>query len=221
MEYLSTIEIDPDTPAKASIIWLHGLGADGNDFVPIVSELELPDDMGVRFVFPNAPEMPVTINNGYVMPAWYDILSEDFFRKEDEEGIRNSATRIEDLIRHEIDRGIPAYRIILAGFSQGGAIALHTGLRYRKQLAGIMALSTYLPLADTLSMERVSENDNVPVMMAHGLYDPVVPFSVAQRSSEQLRTQGYDVELHEFEMEHTVCSAEIKAISDWIRKVLG
>ena len=215
---LDCIEIEPAETATASVIWLHGLGADGNDFVPIVDELKLGDNHGVRFVFPNARSRPVTVNNGMSMRAWYDIKGMAIADKQDSDGIRDSAGEIETLIAREIERGIAADHIVLAGFSQGGAIALHTGVRYHERLAGIMALSTYLPLADTLAAEASSANRDVPVFMAHGNVDPVVPVELGQTSRERLA--GYPVAWHEYPMQHQVCLPQIAEIGVWLRKLL-
>jgi phospholipase/carboxylesterase len=218
-DLLPCVELGPEQ-ARASVIWLHGLGASGHDFEPIVPELGLPDSAAIRFVFPHAPPQPVTINGGMVMPAWYDIVSADFTRHEDAAGIRRSQQRLEHLIAREQERGVPAGHIVLAGFSQGGAIALHTGLRYPQRLAGILALSTYLPLADTLGAEASPANHELPIFMAHGLYDPLVPIELARASCERLRQAGYDPEWHTYAMEHTVCAEEIRDIGQWLRRIL-
>lgn len=213
---LDCIEIEPNGPATASVIWLHGLGADGNDFVPIVEELGLPADHGVRFVFPNAPVQPVTINNGMPMRAWYDIKGMAIADKQDAEGIRASAREIEQLIDREGERGIAPERIVLAGFSQGGAIALHTGLRHARGLAGIMALSTYLPLAETLGDEASDANRGVSILQAHGSQDPVVPMQLGQASRDHMLEAGYDVAWHEYPMQHQVCMPQIATIGRWL-----
>ena len=213
---LDCIEIEPNGPATASVIWLHGLGADGNDFVPIVDELGLPADHGVRFVFPNAPVQPVTINNGMPMRAWYDIKGMAIADKQDAEGIRASAREIEQLIDREGERGIAPERIVLAGFSQGGAIALHTGLRHARGLAGIMALSTYLPLAETLGDEASDANRGVSILQAHGSQDPVVPMQLGQASRDHMLEAGYDVAWHEYPMQHQVCMPQIATIGCWL-----
>ena len=217
---LPAVEIEPPAPARAAVIWLHGLGADGHDFEPIVPHLGLPPGHGVRFVFPHAPRRPVTINNGMVMPAWYDITGSEFTRAEDEEGIRQSAATIRRFIAREMARGIEPGRIVLAGFSQGGAIALHTGLRLEQPLAGIMALSTYLPLRDTLSAERADANRHTPILMIHGRQDSVVPPPLAQISRQHLEALGHPVEWHAFDMGHSVIGEEIQVISQWLRAVL-
>ncbi len=202
-----------------SVIWLHGLGADGHDFEPIVNELNLT--LPVRFIFPHAPEMPVTINNGLSMPAWYDISSQQIDSLQDEAGIRKSQQAILHLIEREIERGIESDNIILAGFSQGGAIALHTGLRYEKPLAGIMGLSTYLPLIDSVKNELHDANRQTPIFLAHGGYDPVVPFQLASNTSAFLNKLNYATELKKYEMEHSVCPEEVNDISNWINSVFN
>lgn len=218
---LECIEIEPDVPADAAVIWLHGLGADGNDFVPIVGELGLPAKHGLRFVFPNAPVRPVTINAGMAMRAWYDILGVDIAAREDAEGINASGHAVEALIAREIGRGIDAQRIILAGFSQGGAIALHTGLRHAARLAGIMALSTYLPLRDTLAAEASMINRDVPIFMAHGDQDPVLPIALGTASRDRLEDAGCAITWHTYPMQHQVCIEEVQAIGSWLRDVLA
>lgn len=218
---LDCIEIEPQSPASASVIWLHGLGADGNDFVPIVDELGLGANHDVRFVFPNAPVRPVTINNGMPMRAWYDIKGMAIADKQDAQGIRESAGEVEALIAREVERGIPADRVVIAGFSQGGAIALHSGVRHAQALAGIMGLSTYLPLADTLDVEASAANRNVSILMAHGSEDPVVPIRLGQDSRDHLQNAGYEVAWHEYPMQHQVCLPEIATIGRWLRHRLG
>jgi phospholipase/carboxylesterase len=206
--------------ARASVIWMHGLGADAHDFEPIVPNLEIPPALGVRFVFPNAPVRPVTINAGMRMRAWYDILSPDIPRVEDALGVRDSEQLILRLISREKERGIPSERIILAGFSQGGAIALHTGLRYSEKLAGILALSCYIPLANTLAGERHPANQNIPIFLAHGRFDPVIPIHYGRTTAEQLKSLGYSVERHEYHMGHEVNWDEIADIGDWLIRLL-
>ena len=203
------------------VIWLHGLGADGYDFEPIVPELNLPEHFAIRFVFPHAPMMAVTINNGYVMRAWYDIKAMDIGSEQDAAGIRLSQDELEKLIQQQMEQGIPSERIVLAGFSQGGAIILQTGLRYTHRLAGLMALSTYLPLADTLSHEKSMQNSQVPIFYGHGDSDPVVPPQLAYLSRSRLEQQGYVLEWHEYPgMQHGVNPQEIRDISAWLQKVL-
>ena len=203
------------------VIWLHGLGADGHDFEPIVPELQLPDRHAVRFIFPHAPMMPVTINGGYIMRAWYDIKGVDIGSQQDESGIRSSQQYVVDLLHQQITQGIDSTRIVLAGFSQGGAIILHTGLRFEKPLAGLMALSTYLPLAQTLADEHNEHNALVPIFMAHGDSDPVIQPELAYLSRSRLEQQGYPLQWHEYRgMQHSVCAQEIADIRQWLIQVL-
>jgi phospholipase/carboxylesterase len=216
---LQPIEIETGPDPRHSVIWMHGLGADGNDFVPIVDELDLPS-LPIRFVFPHAPMQPVTINGGYVMRAWYDIGYQDLSLREDERGVRDSQHAIEALIEHERKRGIGPEQLLLAGFSQGGAIALQTALRYPARLAGVLALSTYLPLPDKLENERSAANQNVPILMAHGIEDPIVPLKLAQASCSRLLTLGYPVQWHEYEMPHSLCPAELDHIGAFLREML-
>ncbi len=217
---LDSIQIETGPNPSVAVIWMHGLGADGSDFVPIVRELDLSGCPAIRFVFPNAPSMPVTINGGYVMPAWYDILGNDIAKREDEAGLRKSQLAIEQLIAQEKARGIPAERIVLAGFSQGCAMTLQTGLRYPEKLAGLLCLSGYLPLADKVAGERNAANQNTPIFMAHGKGDAVVPFARAQDSLKLLQSLGYQIEWHEYFMQHSVCLEEIDAIGAWFKRVL-
>ena len=202
---------------EAAVIWLHGLGADGHDFEPIVPELGLPAAPRVRFVFPHAPVQPVTINGGFLMRAWYDIYNDG---RQDAAGVRASQQGVEALIEREKERSVGPHRIILAGFSQGGAIALHTGLRYPARLAGILALSTYLPLGDTLAAEAHPANRDVPILMAHGTQDPLIPLARAAASRDALQSLGYSVEWHEYPMPHSVCAEEIRHIGAWLTRVL-
>jgi len=213
---LDAVEINPAGTPRSCIIWLHGLGADGHDFEPLIPQLDVVESLGVRVVLPHAPRRPVTINGGVVMPAWYDIPAADFRQGQDDAGIRESAQQLQALIGREIEAGIPAQQILLAGFSQGGAIALHTGLRYEQPLAGILALSTYLPLAESLAVEASPANRAVPVFMAHGTQDPVVPLSLATLSRDALQQQGYDVAWHSYPMPHAVCPEELRDIRDWL-----
>ncbi len=217
-EFLDTVEIETGKNPTASVIWMHGLGADGNDFVPIVRELDLPD-APIRFVFPHAPMQPVTINGGMVMRAWYDISDPAVWR-EDERGVRASQALIETLIAREKDRGTIPRRLVLAGFSQGGAIALQTGLRHPDRLAGVMALSTYVPLAEKLAAEASAANRDLPVFMAHGTVDPVIAFARAAQSRDLLRSIGYPVEWHEYPMPHSVNAEEVRDIGFWLNKAL-
>ena len=219
-DLLSTIELANGTDPTHTILWMHGLGADGNDFVPIIDELELPLDSRIRFVFPHAPMRPVSINNGFVMRAWYDVLNLNFSQPEDEDGLRDSQRAIEALLEREKQRGITPERIVLAGFSQGGAMALQTGLRYPEKLAGIMALSCYLPLQQTLAAEAHRANSATPIFMAHGNRDPVIPLTLAAASRRQLLESGYAVEWHEYPMAHAVCAEEMADISAWLKRVL-
>ncbi|MBV8665047.1 MAG: alpha/beta hydrolase [Burkholderiaceae bacterium] len=217
---LETIQIDTAPNPTVSVIWMHGLGADGNDFVPIVNELDLSGCPGICFVFPHAPTMPVTINGGYVMRAWYDILGTELVRREDENGLRNSQKLIEQLIADEKARGIPSERIFLAGFSQGCAMTLQTGLRHPEKLAGLLCLSGYLPLAGTITEERSSANQHTPIFMVHGRADPVIPLMRAEHSRDQLQALGYNIEWHEYMMQHAVCMEEIEHIGAWFKKLL-
>ncbi len=218
---LETLEIATSETPTAAVIWMHGLGADGSDFVPIVKELDLTGCPGIRFVFPSAPAIPVTINNGYVMPAWYDILTTDLIRREDEAGLRKSQVEIEALIAQQIALGIPADKIVIAGFSQGCAMALQTGLRYPQKLAGLMCLSGYLPLSDKTAEERNAANQDTPIFQAHGRGDPVVLIDRAEKSRDLLKQLGYQVEWHEYMMPHSVCAEEVEDIGNWLRRVLA
>lgn len=217
---LDAVEINPPGPPRACIIWLHGLGADGHDFEPLIPQLGIVGRLGVRVVLPHAPELPVTINAGLRMPAWYDIAALDFGFREDAAGIRSSQRQLEALLAREIAAGIPPQRIVLAGFSQGGAIVLHTGLRYPQPLAGILALSTYLPLRDTLADEAATANHATPILMLHGTLDPVVPLALAQASRDFLVGQGYAIDWHTWPMQHAVCAAEVQVISAWLTRLL-
>jgi phospholipase/carboxylesterase len=211
---LDSVEIATGPAPELAVIWLHGLGADGHDFEPLVPELRL--SFAARFVFPHAPVRPVTINGGMAMRAWYDILGFDHRAREDEAGIRASAAAVTELIDREVDRGIPTQRIVLAGFSQGGAIALHTALREPRALGGLMALSTYLPLAATLAVERSAANARLPIFLAHGTSDNVLPHSLGETSRRTLEAQDYAVDWHSYAMAHSVCVEEIGAISAWL-----
>lgn len=217
---LDAIELETGASPDAAVIWLHGLGADGSDFVPVVDELGL-DGLGVRFVFPHAPTRPVTINGGYIMRAWYDIAHEDLSLGEDEAGLRESQRAVEGLIAREVQRGAAPARILLAGFSQGGAIALQTGLRHSQRLGGIIALSTYLPLPGLLAAERHAANASTPVFMAHGTEDPIVPLALARASQKRLEESGYAVEWHTYRMPHSVCLEEVAAIGTFLRARLA
>lgn len=218
---LTAIEIETGDNPTHAIIWLHGLGADGHDFVPIVDELDLPSEKRIRFIFPHAPERPVTINGGYVMRAWYDIYHADFNHRQDESGIRESQQAIDALIIREQQRGIPTQHIFLAGFSQGGAMALQTGLRQAQPLGGIIALSCYLPLAETLATEASPSNVSIPILMTHGITDPVIPIAYAIASKDKLLAAHYQVDWHQYPMAHTVCSPEIADITYWLQRLVG
>jgi phospholipase/carboxylesterase len=220
MASVETIEIETGAKPQAAVIWLHGLGADGHDFEPIVPELRLPASLPIRFVFPHAPVRPVTLNNGYRMRAWYDIFQLGG-GPEDEAGIRGSEGVLKELISGEVGRGIKPSKIILAGFSQGGAIALQTATRYPEKVAGVLALSTYLPLAAKLGAERSQANLATPIFMAHGSYDDVIPLQRAEQSRKLLEGAGYAVEWHTYPMPHSVCPPEIADISAYLGKVLA
>jgi len=218
---LPCVEIETGPQPTHAVIWMHGLGADGHDFEPIVDEFDAEALPPTRFVFPHAPVRPVTINGGYQMRAWYDILSQDFAqRREDPAGVIESAAQIEALIARENARGVPDANIVLAGFSQGGAIALHTGLRHGKPLAGILALSTYLPLADTLAAEADAANAQTPIFMAHGRDDGVIPHGFALKSFEQLKAAGYPIVWETYFVEHGIVLEEVRDIERWLAAVL-
>ena len=218
---LESIELETGPQPAASIVVLHGLGADANDFVPLARELDLSAVGPVRYVFPHAPTMPVTVNGGYVMRAWYDILGQDLVRREDEGGLRASRLAVEALIARERGRGVAASRIVLAGFSQGCAMTLMTGLRHAERLAGLAGLSGYLPLASETVAERSPANADVPVFLAHGTRDPVVPYARAVASRDVLLAMGYPVEWHEYPMPHSVCAPEIADLNRWLLRVLA
>ena len=216
---LNFVEIDQPQADKC-VIWLHGLGANGHDFESIIPELNLPDGHNIRFIFPHAPELPVTVNAGMVMPAWFDVYSMSFINREDEQGIHHSASQLTQLIEHENKRGIDSDKIVLAGFSQGGAIALHTALRHPEPLAGVMALSSYLPLVKQFYNERHQANQHIPIMMCHGSNDPVVPFNLGDDSRYFLEQAGYTVDWYSYPMQHSVCLEQINDISHWIQEIL-
>jgi phospholipase/carboxylesterase len=218
---LQVLEAQTGEKPVATVLILHGLGADGRDFVPVAEQFDLSSVGHIRYVFPSAPVMPVTINGGYQMPAWYDILGADLTQRQDEAGLRTSQMAIDALIEREKTRGIPAERIVVAGFSQGCAMALMTGLRHRERLAGIIAMSGYLPLADQTAAERSAANQDVPIFMAHGSRDPVVVMPRATASRDYLLSLGYPVEWHEYAMEHSVCQEEIVDMQAWLQKVLA
>jgi phospholipase/carboxylesterase len=217
---LPRIELESAPQPGAAVIWMHGLGADGNDFAALVPQLHLEHCPPIRFVFPHAPSIPVSVNGGYVMPAWYDIYGADLVKRQDAAGIHKSALEIAALIDHEISRGIPAKKIVLAGFSQGCAMALHTGLRYDHTLAGIIALSGYLPLADSLVAERHGANAHTPIFMAHGSMDPVVLPARGEASRDLLVKLGYTVQWHSYPMPHSVHPREVADLSAFLAKVL-
>lgn len=220
MELLSCVEVEPKTTANASVIWLHGLGANGHDFEPIVDQLDLPSDLAVRFVFPNAPAMPVTINNDMVMPAWYDIHELSLVdSKVDLAGIRQSVAAIKALIKRENRRGIESKRMVLAGFSQGGAVAYECGLTCAKPLAGILCLSTYFATHATCA--PTTHNRKTPILIQHGRVDPVVPEMLGREAARQLTKLGNSVEYKTYQMEHTVCAEQIDDISSWLTRVLS
>jgi phospholipase/carboxylesterase len=218
---LKVIEAQTGENPVATIIIMHGLGADGRDFLPIAGQLDLSSVGPVRFLFPNAPVMPVTINGGYEMPAWYDILGADLVRREDEAGLRQSQAAMEALLANEVARGIPAKRIVIAGFSQGCAMALMVGLRHAQALAGIACMSGYLPLADKTAAERSPASQQVPIFMGHGTHDGVVALPRALASRDALTAMGYAVEWHEYAMEHSVCPQEITDLERWLQQVLA
>lgn len=219
MSLLPCIQKEPETPASAAVIWLHGLGADGNDFVPIIPELRLPPSMPVRFIFPNAPSIPVTINGGYVMPAWYDITAMDIDRTVDLDQLVASAEQIRLLIDREIERGISSERIVLAGFSQGGAVAYQTALTHMYPLAGLLCLSTYFATGDTITPNAA--NRHIPIKVCHGTRDPVVPVQLGKAACKRLADMGYAVDYSDYPMEHAVCPEEIADISRWLQQVLA
>jgi phospholipase/carboxylesterase len=220
-DLLPSIHLDTAPDPTVSVIWLHGLGADGNDFVPIVRELDLAGLPAIRFIFPHAPTMPVTINNGYVMRAWYDITGTELMRREDERGLRSSQALVEALIAAEKARGVPAERIILAGFSQGCAMTIQTGLRHPEKLAGLLCLSGYVPLNASIAQERHPANQDTPIFLAHGRGDNVIPIARAEQSRDLLLSLGYRVEWHEYLMPHSVCQEEVDDISAWLKRVLA
>lgn len=217
---LDCVEIEPDVEVRWSVVWLHGLGADGHDFEPIVPHLGLDPGDGVRFVFPHAPQIPVSVNFGMVMPAWFDITASGSQWLADEAGIRRSQEQVTALVRRENERGVPSARILLAGFSQGGAIALHTALRYPERLVGVLALSAFLVCADALEEERSAANEGLPIFQAHGLQDPMVPLARAEEAHGRLEALGYPVEWHTYPMGHMVCTEELEAIGRWLRSRL-
>lgn len=218
---LETLEVCTSDSPDASVIWLHGLGADGHDFKALVPELRLPSNLGIRFIFPHAPYRPITINNGYVMRGWYDIASLQIDRQEDIEGISDSTALLNQLIETEIDRGIACGRIILAGFSQGGAIALNAGLKYPLKLAGILALSTYVPMVDQLETALSKAGRTTPIFMAHGLMDEVININIAINSRVRMQSLGLPLQWHDYPMGHSVCADEVEHIRDWLVQQFG
>lgn len=220
-DLLDCIELQTHDRPQNAVVWLHGLGADGYDFVPVVRELEAAGAPAARYVFPHAPQIPVTINGGYVMRAWYDILGSELVRQEDGTRIRASAEAVERLIEREVERGVPRNRIVLAGFSQGGAITLQAGLRAKQPLAGLMALSTYLPVADTVAAETTQASRGIPIFMAHGTSDPVIPIERSTASRDRLKELGYAVEWHEYPMPHSVNADEIRDITTFLNRVFA
>ena len=223
MELPESVELETGDEPLGSVIWLHGLGADGHDFEPIVPELRLPETLPLRFVFPHAPVRPVTINGGMSMRAWYDIYSLDAGGRSDEAGIRESSAVLHALIDREVERGIDSGKVVLAGFSQGGAIALHTAMRATGKLAGVMALSTWLPLPEHFAAEVVDDpaagDTSLPVFMAHGSFDPMLPVQMGQAARDLLTSNGFEVEWREYPMAHQVCIEEINDIREWLLKV--
>ncbi len=220
MADLQSIEIRPKSRQYSSVIWMHGLGADGHDFEGIIPQLGLPPEHGIGFIFPNAPIQAVTINGGMKMRSWYDILEMSFERQVDQEGIYQSSVAIQQLIQKELDRGIASENILLAGFSQGGVIALHTALTYPYKLAGVLALSCYLPTLDRITTELSMENQSIPIFMAHGTMDSVIDIDMAKKALEGLKQLSYPISWHEYPMQHAVCHEEIKDFSAFIRSVL-
>ncbi len=212
---LPHIEVESGSNPTASVIWLHGLGANGHDFEPIVPELKLPQDMPVRFIFPHAPNLPVTINGGYVMPAWYDILEMSIDRKVDTVQLRKSALAIVDFINNEVSRGIPTERIIIAGFSQGGAVAIEVALSFEKKLAGLLLMSTYFATKDSIQYSQA--NSSIPIAIQHGDFDPVVPVQLSGVTEQALKQRGYSVDVTTYPMEHSVCPEQIGHIGNWIK----
>ena len=220
-QLLPCVEINPSSAPKACVIWLHGLGDSGHGFAPIVPELKLPESMAVKFIFPHAPEIPVTINNGMRMRAWYDIKSMAFDRRADLAGVKASAIKIEQLINAQIEQGIPANKIVLAGFSQGGVVSLHLAPRFNQKLAGILALSTYMCEPALLADEAVEANRNTPVMMAHGELDDVVPVAMGSAAYKTLTDNNFNATWQTYPMQHNVCMQELTDISAWLQKILS
>ena len=221
-ELLPCVQVEPfEGQPRHCVLWLHGLGADGHDFEPVVPELQLDPAVPVRFVFPHAPSIPVTINGGMVMPAWYDIEHMDLERRQDEEGLQRSVQHVAALIRRENERGVPTDNVILAGFSQGGAVALHAALRHPEPLAGLLLLSTYMLFPDRAAKERTQANEKIPIFQAHGTFDPMVPIAGGQAARRALEELAHDVEWHEYPMQHQVCMEELRDIGAWMRPRLA
>ena len=218
---LGMLEIQPQSPPSCTVIWLHGLGADGHDFEPLVQQWGLADQLSARFILPHAPRRPVTLNGGMVMRAWYDIYDLDPRCGEDRQGIEQARQQMLALLQRERARGIDSERVLLAGFSQGGAVALHTALRWPKPLAGVLALSSYLPLPDSLADEKRADPSRLSIRMDHGDHDPVVSLIFAQRSRDLLESHGYAVEFHQYPMDHTLCDAQVESLRNWIVRRLG
>ncbi len=218
MSLLPAIELETTPTPDSTVIWLHGLGADGNDFAPIVPELNLPAELAVRFIFPHAPTMPVTVNGGFVMPAWYDIMAMEIDREIDIAGLMQSAQAINAFISRELERGIDSRKIVIAGFSQGGAVAYQAALSHPKQLGGLLAMSTYLATADAITYSEI--NKTLPIKIQHGVHDPVVPEQLGRKSASQLTKQGYTVSYQTYPMEHAVCPEQIRDISEWLQSIL-
>lgn len=219
--FLDAELLEPQQPAEACVIWLHGLGASGDDFVPVVPHLKLSDGVNIRFIFPHAPAMPVTCNGGYIMPAWYDILALSEIREINSQHLQQSIARIDDLISQQIQQGIAPERIVLIGFSQGGAVAYHAALAFPRRLAGLIALSTYLPDTNTLEQQDRSANQNIPVRIAHGDYDDMVTERAARMAHDWLQEKGYDVAWKNYPMAHEICISEIRQIGEWLQEMLA
>jgi len=225
VEIPETVEVGGGEKPDGAVIWLHGLGADGHDFEPIVPELQLDEFADIRFVFPHAPVRPVTINGGIPMRAWYDVMSLDRSGPQDEAGIRDSAEALAQLIQREHERGVPYDRIVVAGFSQGGAIAMHTAMRFAEKLAGLMALSTWMPLEATIDREVMqspeSQPRDLPILMAHGSFDPMLPIAAGQHARDIMQKAGFDVQWHDYPMAHAVCAEEIAEIRRWLQSIFS
>ncbi len=217
---LEMLEIEPPGEANGTVIWLHGLGADGRDFEPLVRDWGLAEKQGIRFVLPHAPRQPVTLNGGMVMRAWYDLYDLSFDKGEDTEGIERARQMLLSLVSREVERGIPVQRILLAGFSQGAAVVLHTALRMAEPLAGVLALSGYLPQPATLATEKQADPEQLAIRIDHGEQDPVVPFAAAERTCRALEAQGYPVEFHAWPMQHSLCPPQVQSLRSWIAEKL-